>query len=273
VSATGITYQDGYVGIDSSTNRDDLTWYWGYANSDQIAGNNLLLTHSSSGPLVADFKNDPQAGLEISYARQLGERSGTKWGIETAFTYLDLDLRSGGIADPRVLAVDAFPLGIQAPPLAPYVGTYEGPGALIGDTPTRYPANIVTTVDAAVYGLKVGPYLEAPVSQRISATLGGGFTLLLADSEFRVQQSATIPVPGNPARTVSRTITDSDLGLLPAAYIQGSLAFSVSDSMTLFTGLEYESAFWTQSHGASDKRFELDLANAIFLTFGFSYSF
>src|SRR6266566_8747475 len=113
-SATGLTYVDGYVGIDEFKNAplpdttDPRGYYWGYANDNQIVGGNLLLSHSTSGALLGDFKNDPQAGLEISYARQLGERDGSTWGVETAFTYTSLDLRAHGIANSRVLGVDAF---------------------------------------------------------------------------------------------------------------------------------------------------------------------
>src|SRR5437867_3738567 len=114
VSATGVTYQDGYIGIDEANNFNPvdasrpISYYYGYASDDQILGNTLSLSHSSSGTLFGDFKNDPQAGLEISYARQLGERDGSTLGIETAFSYTSLDLRSHGIADPRVLGVDSF---------------------------------------------------------------------------------------------------------------------------------------------------------------------
>ena len=74
-SATGVSYQDGYVGIDESGNAalpgetQGRTFYWGYARPDQIAdlnhdsfGDTLLLTHSTSGTLLGDFKNDPPGG-------------------------------------------------------------------------------------------------------------------------------------------------------------------------------------------------------------------
>src|SRR6266542_4518795 len=63
-SATPFTYVDGYVGIDENGNPTlpgdrfgSQTFYWGYARQDQIAGDTLLLTHSSSGTLLEDFKN------------------------------------------------------------------------------------------------------------------------------------------------------------------------------------------------------------------------
>ena len=287
-SATGISYQDGYVGIDESGNAplpgetQGRTFYWGYARQDQIADldhdgivDTLLLSHSTSGTLLGDFKNDPQAGLEVSYARQLGQRDGSTFGIETAFTYTSLDLRAHGIADPRVLGVDAFSLGnppIIPPSVVPYTGPYqlEPPfGApSIYDTPTHQPVNMVTSFDAAVYGLKLGPYFEFPLAERLSFALSGGFSLLIADSEFRIQQSVAMPSPG----IASGTVTGSSVGVLPGAYAAGRLSLMASDKVNVFTGLQYESN-GHHSQSLAGKRVEIDFWNAIYWTFGVSYSF
>src|SRR6266566_4857183 len=281
-SATGVSYQDGYVGIDESGNAplpgetQGRTFYWGYARQDQIAdlnndgiGDTLLLSHSTSGTLLQDFKNDPQAGLEVSYARQLGQRDGSTYGIETSFTYTSLDLRAHGIADPRVLGVDAFSLG--NPPIIPPAGPYEPQpfGApVIYDTPTHYPVNIVSSFYAAVYGLKVGPYFEFPLAKRLSFALSGGFSLLIADSDFRIQQSAAVPSPG----IASGTVSGSSVGVLPGAYAAGRLSLMASDSVNVFTGLQYESN-GHHSQSLAGKRVEIDFWNAVYWTFGVSYSF
>ena len=290
-SATGLSYQDGYVGIDESGNAplpgetQGRTFYWGYARQDQIAdlnhdgiGDTLLLSHSTSGTLLEDFKNDPQAGLEVSYARQLGQRDGSTFGIETAFTYTSLDLRAHGIADPRVLGVDAFSLPISpstgrpiVPPPAPYAGPFElfpfGAPSIF-DTPSHQPVNIVSSFDAAVYGLKLGPYFEFPLAERLSFALSGGFSLLIADSEFRIQQSVAVPSPG----IASGTVTGSSVGVLPGAYAAGRLSLMASDSVNVFTGLQYESN-GHHSQSLAGKRVEIDFWNAIYWTFGVSYSF
>ena len=292
-SATGVSYQDGYVGIDESGNAplpgqtQGRTFYWGYARQDQIADLNhdgmadtLLLSHSSSGTLLEDFKNDPQPGLEISYARQLGQRAdGSTYGIESAFTYTSLDLHSHGIADPRVLGVDGFSLPISPstgqpiiPPPAPYAGPFqlEPPfGApSIYDTPTHHPVTIDSSFDAAIYGLKVGPYFEFPLAKRLSFALSGGFSLLIADSDFRIQQSVAVPSPG----IASGTVSGSSLGVLPGAYAAGRLSLMASDSVNVFTGLQYESN-GHHSQSLAGKRVELDFWNAVYWTFGVSYSF
>ena len=243
-SATGVSYQDGYVGIDASGNAplpgetQGRTFYWGYA-------------------------------------RQLGQRDGSTFGIETSFTYTSLDLRAHGIADPRVLGVDAFSLGnppIVPPSVVPYTGPYqlEPPfGApSIYDTPTHYPVNIVSSFDAAVYGLKLGPYFEFPLAKRLSFALSGGFSLLIADSEFRIQQSAAVPSPG----IASGTDSGSSVGVLPGAYAAGRLSLMATESVNVFTGLQYESN-GHHSQSLAGKRVDIDFWNAMYWTFGVSYSF
>ena len=127
---------------------------------------------------------------------------------------------------------------------------------------------IVSDLDAAIYGFKVGPYFEYPLAQRVSLTVSGGFALLIADSSFRVRQSVSIASP----LSASGTLTRSEVGVLPGAYVGGRLSLAVSDSAAVFTGLQYES---TGHHAQSlgNKRVEIDFWNAVYWTFGFSYSF
>jgi opacity protein-like surface antigen len=284
VSATGVNYRDGYVGIDISGNAPDpgnpagptLTHYWGYANDSQLVGLDLFLSYSSAGTLFEDINNDPQPGLELGYARQLGEKEGTKYGIEAAFTYLNLSFRASGVADPNVLGIHAFtfPPGVQVVPQAPFRGSFEGPVPpeavypLLGDTPTYHPVRVASQFDAALYGLKLGPYLEFPLSQRLSFLLSGGFALHFAESDFAIHESAATGVPG----TVAINISDSELSVLPGGYISGRLSAAVTDSLSVFAGLEYEGT-GKHSQRLADKRIEIDFWNSVFLSFGASYSF
>ena len=267
-SVTGLTYQDGYVARDVSGNAGGYSWYWGYANSSQVSGDNLLLSYSQPGALVGDFHNDPQPGLEVTYARELGVYHETRWGLEGSFTYIDLNLKSSGIADPQVLGVDAFPLNGVIPPLAPYTGSFNGPGPLIGTTPTRYPVNINSTFDSALYGLKIGPYVEIPLAKRISFALDGGFALMIADSDFRLQKSTTLPGGG----TTTVSLRNADVGVLPGVFIGGRLSVSLGDGAAVFTGLEYETA-GHHAQTVGNQRADIDFWNSLYMTFGFSYSF
>jgi len=60
--------------------------------------------------------------------------------------------------------------------------------------------------------------------------------------------------------------------VLPGAYAAGRLSLMTSDSVNVFTGLQYESN-GHHSQSLAGKRVEIDFWNAIYWTFGVSYSF
>ena len=265
VSATGIHYRDGYVGIDSSGNLGGTTWYWGYARSDQIQGDNLLLSRSGSGTIFNHIHDAPQHGVEIGYRWRYRESDGSKMGVEASFSFMDLDLKASGAVDPRILLVHAFGLGGIVPP-APYIGTYEGPRAVIDAIPKPATIHLVSEFDGEVYGFKVGPYAIWPLNDRVSFTLSGGFALLLHDSDFRLQQSVSIPGGG----TISTEIIRSDLGLLPGGYIAGALSYKLSDQFNCFTSLQYQNA-GRHTYNVGDIKADINFDQSYLLSVGFSY--
>src|SRR5437762_2538392 len=274
VSATGIIYQDGYVGVDSSGNSGDSSWYWGYARNDQVVADNVLLSYSRPGTLFNDFHQDPQHGMEASYRWRYRESNGSKIGMEAAFSFMDLDLGVSGEPDRRVVGVHAFPLAGVLPPQPPennppaYTGTWEGPGALIYSTNTIAKVNIDAKLDGVVYGFKLGPYAAWSLGEKVSFGVSGGFALLLHDSDFRVRQSVSFAGQ----TTSSVAYFHSDLGVLPGGYIGGELTYKASDKVSWFTSLHYQNN-GRHSHSVGDKEIEINFEEALFLSVGFSYSY
>jgi hypothetical protein len=271
-SATGLNYQDGYVGVDFSTNEFGISTYYGYASTNQIVGDSLLLTYSAAGTLFQDINTDPQHGIELTYSRQLGEIKRWKWGMEGSLFYMDLDFRTTGVANPQVMAIHAFGFGGFEPPrVNGFTGTYDGsPGGYVpvDATPAVYPVNVVSEFKPAIYGFKLGPYFEYPLADRLSLNLSGGFALMLADADYLVRESVTIPGQG----TVSRRTFNSDLGVLPGGYITGGLSYSISESVDMVASVQYQYAD-RYSHNVADKRAEIDFRQSLFVSFGFSHSF
>src|SRR5262245_59219524 len=135
-------YDDGFNRVDISGNAGGMTWNWGYASASQIVGDTIAFSSSRSGTINSDVAADPSSGLELTYNRQLGTCDNWRWGLEAAFNYSALNVRdNSGLAN-GPLAVDTYHLGGIVPPLAPYAGTFAGPGPLIGDTPTRLPVKV-----------------------------------------------------------------------------------------------------------------------------------
>src|SRR5262249_40352154 len=159
---------NGYNRIDSSTNAGGLTWNWGYQSPQSVRGDSLVL-QSYSSPANAtslDRQDNPQQGFEFFYQRELKREKHWRFGPEAA-----LGDKLISVTDRRSLkntayrTNDAFSLNGNIPPLAPYNGTFEGPGALIGSTPIRsvdiLPGTAVIdgerSVDANLLTMRFGP--------------------------------------------------------------------------------------------------------------------
>lgn len=272
------TYNDGFVGVDSSGNAGGLTWNWGYDQSSQISGDNLLL-HSVSAPGGISSSQDAGAnmGAELTYDRRIGRERWGSWGLEAAFNYTyltfdDNDPRSG----PANLLTDSYPLGGIVPPLAPYAGSVNGPGPLIGDSPTRSlrvdPAGLSVSgdrkLDASLYGFRLGPYGTFSLARYITLQLGGGLAIGVMDSRLAVSQ--TVSIGGAPVQT--QMAEDSKCEVLVGAYADARIVYEITPTTSIFTGAQFQFLQdFTQQVG--NEQADLGLGKTIFFTLGLSFDF
>src|SRR5438552_5371872 len=174
-------YDNGYNRVDSSTNAGGQTWYWGYQNSRSVQGDNLVLQSYSTlnNANSNNRQEDPQHGFEFNYLRELYHKEHWRLSAEAALGYSHIS-----IIDTRALrntvyrTNDTFALNGVIPPNAPYYGTYEGPGPLISSNPSDRTTDVLVrsatitgdrNLDANVFTLRLGPYLEIPLNDRFTA--------------------------------------------------------------------------------------------------------
>ena len=283
------TYDGGaYVGRDIDGNDhgpgfQNTTWYWGYSDPNSIQGNSLVLSSSSAPANLASKNNsdDPQHGVEIAYDHELYRDDQDRWrfGLEGALGYTRLS-----ISDSRTLVgtvntvMDSYalPSGFVAPP-APYQGTYGGPGSVIGSDPVTHTVTsqaasaIVTgerTIDANVFGLRLGPYAEIPLNDRFSLLFSGGLYLVVSDTQFSFREAVTIDGVG----TQTRAGSGSQLDFLVGGYAGGNLEYALTKQVNLFAGIQLQSAGRAVNQ-ARGKEAILDLGESIVVSIGAGYSF
>ncbi|HKQ40381.1 MAG TPA: hypothetical protein VJ063_20070, partial [Verrucomicrobiae bacterium] len=272
-------YDDGYVRVDSTHNGLGLTWNWGFDRPSQVMGDNLEM-HSSR--TLADGRSraddEVQHGFEFTYARELGIYGKARWGFEGAFNYTRVDMKEGGSVPVTVVrttdtydvsGIDPFnPPGSQTP----YRGTFLGPGTLIPDapigrreevTPGGAMASGTRELNANLFGMRVGPYLDLPLNEKWMLTLNGGFALVAVNSDFKFSDS----VLGRSARG-----SDSQTDLLPGGYVGANISYQVAPSTRIFAGAEYQ-AVGDFTQDAGGRRARLDLGNSVFVRAGVSFSF
>lgn len=270
-------YSDGFVRVDSSGDRGGSTWNWGYQNASQVTGRDTLEMHSASTPGAAlDASEDPRLGFNVDYARDLAQLGSGRWGLKLALGYTDAKIRDSRPLDAAVnLVTDAYPLHGITPPLAPYSGSFSGPGPVIGDTPvhstTSVPGGALIIgsrqLDAWVYDLRFGPYLEVPLVQRLSIQVGAGVAAGLVDSTFSFSDTTTTS-----GGTTQSAGSGSSTGALLGFYGEVGLACRVLSRTSVFAGgqFEYLGRF---DQTVADRSAELDLRRSLYLMVGLQWQF
>jgi hypothetical protein len=284
------TYEDGYVWVDNNNNShlgQPLTWYWGYDSSSQASRPGYILMHSSTATAPAPTSrdlDDPQSGFELNYQRQLFTQKRWRGGLETAFGYLPVSLHDSAPQSANVMRIeDAFALplnnGVPITPLPPNLqqGTYEGPGDLLGDSPQRTISVVPNAASligqrafsADIFGFRLGPYFEFPLSDRVTVTLNGGFALASVNSDFSFQETALITgVTGSDTRRGSGSHSD----WLAGGYVGLTAAVDLGKKWGAFAGAQFQSV-GRYTHSLESKQAVLDLTQSIFVNIGLSYSF
>ncbi len=274
-------YDDGFNRVDASGNAGGLTSFWGYQHASQLPGNDTIAMNSSSitsSTTSAEKTSDPQHGIEIFCDVPVGRIGHCHWGLEGAFGFSDLTFVDNRSFSGDVARVsDAFALNGITPPVPPYSGPYSGPGPLIGDSPTRrtvaIPSGAIVTgqskLDASLYELQLGPYIEVSLWKRLSFSLSGGAAIARLDSTFEFSETATIADTGT---TLSASGRDLHGDFLFGGFVAGQLSLAVTRHFHLMTGAQCH-YLGRSSQSINGREAELDLTRSVFITAGAGFSF
>ena len=267
-------YDDGYVHTDVSDNFGGQTWNWGYDAGSQISGNTILMSRSTPAGNTSSHSmaDNPYLGAELAYSRLLGVREKFHYGFEVAANYLSVPLQqtvSGKVSR----LTDAYPFTPgTTPPSAPYQGSFDGPGFLIGDTPVSSTTTLVSgagvrdkqNYDGNLWGLRLGPYLDFPLSERWDLSFSGGLAVGLLNSSASWQQT----VGGVTAAKGSGT----DFDVLWGFYVGANVSYQFSERWSAIGGAQFQ-YLGTYEHSFGGRQVSVDFGQTIFLTLGLAYSF
>jgi len=279
-------YDDGFVHVDSSGPNSGGTWNWGYDNNSQYnpAGNgsiNLSISNSQSNA-SAEEKGGGQ-GFELMSYRDLGPLQwasvgGRKvtWGIRGGLQYGRVNMSNHDLlASGMTTVTDSFGLGGQIPPGAPYSGSFNGPGTVLDDAPTRTVTNGGTALvsgtrdlDTDLFIANFGPYFEIPVSDHFSVLLEAGVSLALASGSYDYFSSTSAGALGTQQSAGSASETD----FLPGVYIGLSGVYQLNERWALQGSgrYQYMKSFELNANGSNA---ELSFDSAFVLSLGVLYSF
>lgn len=277
-------YDDGYVKVDSSGPDSGSTWNWGYENGSLVVGDppqSIQFHATQSDPLSGSASrkaDDAQYGVELIYQRILGSlssESSVHWGLEAAFGYTDLDLRdkrSG--TTPVTVTTDTFQLNGVLPPGAGYNGTFNGPGPLLGDTPTRTTAADTATLASShklsgqSFGFRLGPFAECYFTPQLSLAASVGLALAPTRVEYDFSETTSLAGGG----MFESTGHSSETEVLYGYYLSALLRYDFNESWGVYVGVQFQSLNDLKlSAGSSTAR--LDQGATVYGTIGATWRF
>lgn len=243
-------YDNGFVLPDAGGTASGLTWNWGYEDAAQVQGDSLNFERYSNLPragVFADEKDDPALGGEVLFGAEFGRfdvrTREWSWGVEIGYGYNPFKVSNTSTASGTVdyLAASHALNGI-VPPVAPYSGTFDGPGPVIDLNPSAplqrssaATTDFEGTLKSDLHAFKVGLWLDAPIAENWSVALSLGYSSILADSELRVYETFNISNPGIPA-VEATDATVSDSGWRNGFYAQLRLNWQFSHQFGAFLG-------------------------------------
>ncbi|MGA3285174.1 MAG: hypothetical protein ABSD57_12045 [Verrucomicrobiota bacterium] len=268
------TYNDGYVLVDSSGNAGGLTWNWGYQNSSQVVGNTVAMQfHAIQSSSPSSATDNPQYGAELVYQRVIGHLPSSSgcWGLETGFGFTDLDLRENRSGTVSV-TTDTFQLNGVLPPSAGYNGTFSGPGALLGDTPTRTTESAALTsnqkLSGQLFSIRLGPFAELNFTPKLSFDASVGLTLAPTTLDYDFSETVALAGGGTFAASGHSSKTE----LLYGPYVGGMLRYAFNKCWGVYVGAQFQNLTdLEQSVGGHTAR--LDPGATVYGTVGVSWSF
>jgi hypothetical protein len=280
-------YDDGYVHVDSSGNLGDQTWNWGYENDaqyDPSGGGSISYTLARSlGNAGVEERDDAKSGVEAYGYFDMGavripgfSLPNATWGFRTGLHYAHIDIKNGAnLRSATSVLTDRFGLGGVIPPLAPYQGSFNGPGPLISDSPDRSLSQgafaLVTggrELDVHLTTLSLGSYLEIPLAPAVSLTVEGGFNAALASGSYDFVSNTTVTGVG----TRRSSGSDSGTSILPGMYLGLSGIYQINESWAIQAAGRYQ-YLDDYDLGANGSSANLSFDSAFILSLGMMHSF
>lgn len=265
-------YLDGFVRQDAGTAEDGSTWNWSYQDAAQISensdGSRALTFHgeapsrnyntqsrSDRDPGSWDMEGDgavPVVQLEWTY--DLNPELAA--GISMQYSFLGFDgrqdLNSFNAVQTQtsreIHVTDTYDAGDIVLPQAPYEGSFDGPGPLLGNRPSNrhfsrgqpidrstvhFFNRIEESLEVRLHQFTFGPTLATRLGP-VQLALGAGLSLNVADWEA-VHTETLFVRKGRQAARVFKQWSDASGGtdVLPGFYVQAAATIPLTPRLSL----------------------------------------
>jgi hypothetical protein len=281
-------YDNGFVHVDSTGNLGGQTWNWGYDDISQYnpVGDGSIDFSLSNSLANGDAREDRslENGFEAYAYYDMGsvnmaalKNCGAKWGFRGGLHYARVDMSNQDSLSSGIETItDSFDLGGTIPPLAPFAGSFGGPGPLISDTPFARSSEIggqalvmgSRDLDVHLTTFNFGSFIEVPISPKFNLMFEAGVSAAIATGSYDFDSSTTITGLG----TQQSSGSDSDTGILPGFYLGLSGIYQLNESWGIQAAgrFQYMDEFELESNGSGAS---LSFDSAFVLSLGVLYSY
>jgi hypothetical protein len=229
--------------------------------------------------------------MEMTYARKLGKAGKGSWGVEGAVGWMRLN-----VSDDRALygnvnrSATTFKSGGLAV-LPPTVqGSAGGPSdddltgwplvqmESLGDSSRLFEGAALVTGErdfsARFVSFRFGPYLDLPLTDRLTYTMSAGVALNWIRSEFSFTENVLldpavtlVPLPAAQSESSS---TEDDF--VAGGYVGGTFSYAINERWRLFAGAQLQFAEQYE-HRAGNRMAVMELGKAVMVSLGGTVSF
>jgi len=247
-------YSDGYVKTDKGGSANS-TWNWGFNNQSQLSQDRLTLSKTENAPRVgnlSDLSDSPlfggelMGGLEMTRTR-LWKRD-VRFGFELGYGYSTFSVKDTATATSAATYTTAVydTTGILPPSTPSYSGTFDGPGPIINLTPIQSSsvnavgnATLSASLNADLHTLKIGPWMEVPLTKHFVAGVSFGLASIYATADLEFTEATAYAGGAIPSMPISATrVSRSDWR--PGAYLQLRLAYEFNRHFGVFVGTDFQ---------------------------------
>jgi hypothetical protein len=278
-------YDNGSVLPDIGGRASGLTWNWSYQSANQVTydANSqpfaIVYQRLADVPIVSgdvDLTSPMLEGEVIGGYRlddfSIGKHK-ARIGFELGYGYFSsshsMNFQASGQA---FRTVDAYRLFGVIPPVAPYAGTFNGPGPILDLNPSSHSVNgflTTTTFESSLktsfHQFRFGPSFGIDLSKRFGVQVGAGYQSLFAEATVDYREtSAYTPNPSSVHIKQSKW--------RPGIYAEILLNVRLTTHLQAFVGGDflYNNDL---TFGDSRHEFTLDLGSTYAAKGGLTYSF
>lgn len=257
VQTTGPGYWDnGFVLPDVGGTASGLTWNWNYQHDsgpdNQIIGETINYDRYLGLPDAGSFSGESEIapGGEMMIGVRFGEfqvgKKTWEWGAEFGGGYNVFKVSGAETATSNATyETAAYDTNGILLPVAPYTGTYNGPGPVIDLNPNAPPTSTTGTATSAVdgslesnlYNFKIGVWFDMPLTKKLDLSWSAGFSSLYSDTQYKFTEDITFPTAPS-LDSIDTTVGGRNWQ--QGGYIQARLQYEFNDSWSAYVGADYQ---------------------------------